>query len=270
MAAAVAAGHAGLCGRLRLHRFFAVQRAVAGGFARRAGLARSPVAGCAQCLGGGAGVHPVALPLCVFAGPNRFGGKGCGPDGGSPTAGRTAFPPHSRNRLATGPPGCCRWRGFGADGNTGRLWCVQLFRHPDLHGGHLQSLAVHGQPHRCGATRHGFTGRGGGVAAAGAACAKAPALQSKPWFAPGLCRGAARIAAWCSPRHGMGGVQLARAAGFCVARAHHVAGFGRRDHRAALGALWAMGLHQLAPRGGDRFAGCGCGAGAGLQRAHPG
>jgi len=103
--AAAAAGHAGLRGGLRLHRFPAVQRAAAGGFARDFRPAGPGVPGNPQHAGCDLGVHLLALSLCVPAGTYRALRTCIAADGGRAPAGRAAVAPHPRGGAAAGAPG---------------------------------------------------------------------------------------------------------------------------------------------------------------------
>jgi ABC-type sugar transport system permease subunit len=66
----------------------------AGVCARNTRCARPLVARCAQRLGGGAGVHPFAVPVCVLAGPHRFGRTRFGLDGSGQAFGCAFVSPH--------------------------------------------------------------------------------------------------------------------------------------------------------------------------------
>eukprot|EP01137_Pigoraptor_chileana_P022637 Opistho-2@7096 len=268
MAAAVAAGHARLRHRLCVHRLPAVQRPAAGGPAQHLWPGRPPAARGAQPGRRGVGVHLLALPLCVPAGAHGAGRTRRAPDGGCAPAGRAAATPHPCRGLAAGAPGRRRRGGAGADGNPGRLRRGQLLWHPDLHHGHLQGLAVHGQPPGRRAAGHHATGGGDGTAAPGAPRTKTHALCHRRRSC-GLGRGAAPGLARRAPLGCLGGVRGARAHGLCGAGAVHAAPARGRLVGAAVGAVPGMGLAQRALRMHHRRAGRDRGAGAGLCRAPP-
>ena len=146
MAAAAAAGHAGLCHGVCLHRFFAVQRPAASGPARNLWPRRPPAARGAQPVGRNLGVYLFALPVCVFAGARRVGRARRAFDGSRAAAGRAARPAHQHYCAAAGAPSSRCGRSTGADGDAGRLWCHQLLWYPDLHHRHFESVAGYGQP----------------------------------------------------------------------------------------------------------------------------
>ena len=269
MGAAVAPGHAGLRGGLRLHRFPAVQRAFAGGPARGLWLAGPGVSRGAQHRRCHLGVHFLALPLCLPASAHRAGRARRAAHGGGAAAGRAAVAPGAGSGAAAGTPGRGGRRGAGSHGNPGRLWRGQLLRHPDLHRRHLQSLAGHGQPHRRCPARHALAGHRGAAAVAGAPGAKALAVCHPARPARRQCRCAARAAHRAARCAGRAGVWPAHPPGFCAAGAVHAAPLGWRLGRAALGHVCAMGTQQRLARRRERLARHRAGAGAGVCPAHP-
>jgi len=66
-----AAGHAGVCAGLCLHRFFAVWRPASNGVALNIRAARPSAARGAQLRRRGAGVYCGALSVCLLAGTRR-------------------------------------------------------------------------------------------------------------------------------------------------------------------------------------------------------
>jgi len=92
----------------------------------------------------------------------------------------------------------------------------QLLWHPNLHDGHLQSLAGDGQPPGGRPTRHPVAGHGRRAGVAGAARAEAPALchhqRPRPWQPRCPAPGAARR----RPLAGLGGVWRSGAGGLLL------------------------------------------------------
>ena len=148
-----------------------------------------------------------------------------------------------RGGVADGQAGDCRRHGPGADGDAGRLRRLQLLRHPDLHGRHLQGLAGHGQPHRRRAAGHHAAGRRGAAAGAGAKGPGAHALCHLT-RAPGRWRRAARGAGRRAPLAGAGRVRPAGVDGLRAAGGVHAAPAGGRLVGAALGPFPAMDAQQ--------------------------
>ena len=93
VAAAAAAGHAGVCHGVRVHRLSAVLRPAADLAARHFRAAGAPAARGAQRVGCGLGVFVFALPVCVFAVAHRAGRACAAVDGGRAPAGRLATAP---------------------------------------------------------------------------------------------------------------------------------------------------------------------------------
>ena len=180
MGLAAAAGHAGLCRGLCLHRLPAVQRPVAdAGCAPSFGL-QGRVFPEVRSLGGAAWVFIFSLyPYVYLLARTALSERAGHLMEAARLLGAPLRAPHPPGRAAAGAPGRRGRRRAGPDGNAGRLRRVQLLRHPDLHHRHLQGLAGHGQPHRRGAAGDAAAGRGGRAAGAGAPGAAAPALRSR-------------------------------------------------------------------------------------------
>ena len=176
MGAALATGHAGLRGGLCLHRLPAIQRPAAKRHSGHVWAGGPRVSRGAQCVGRGLRADARALSLCVFAGPHRVVRARQPSDGGRTLAGRAVVAPHSAGCFAAGASCHCCGHGLGLDGNPGRLWCVELLWHSNLHGRHLQSVAGDGQPHRRRTTGHLAARGGGGHVGGRATRAVAPAF----------------------------------------------------------------------------------------------
>jgi hypothetical protein len=158
-----------------------------------------------------------SIPMCT-AGPHGAG-RTCDPfDGGGASARRADVPAHPRGGTAAGAPGDGRRSSAGADGDPGRLWRVELLRHPDLLGRHLQGLAGDGQPDRRCAAGHRAAGGGDGAAEPGAPGAKAHAFLQRARRSRQRRRGPSRAAGRDSPRRSVGGLRGAGAAGLSCCR----------------------------------------------------
>ncbi len=269
VAAAASAGHAGLRHGLCVHRFPAVQRPAAGLAARHLRSGGPAAARGAQPGRGGVGVRLLALSVRLSAGAHGARRARRPPHGGRTPAGCAARAPRAHRGAAAGASRRGGGRGPGADGDAGGFRGRELFRHPDLHDGHLQGLAVDGQPPRRGAARHAAAGAGGRAAAAGAARAAAHALCHQRRGPRGLRRGPAPAARRLALRGRLAGVRAAGGDGLLRAGGLHAAPAGRGLVRAALGPLRGMGRPQCAAGRHHRGAGRGRGAGAGLRRAAP-
>ena len=268
MGAAAAPGHARLRRGLCLHRLPAVQRSAADLDPRGLRCPGTRVPRNPQHARCRLGLHLLAVPVRLPAGPYRAGRTGVAADGGRPAAGRSHGTTHPRSRAAAGPAGRGRRCGPGADGDAGRFRCGQLFRRPDLHGRDLQGLAGDGQPGGGGPAGHHAAGTGRPAFVAGTSGATAHALCRPAGATGGQRRGPACPAAWPSGLAGLAGVCGAHPGWICPAGGVHGAPPGGRLGRTALDHVRAM-VGQQCPAGGPvRTAGHAAGLGHGLCPAH--
>ena len=171
MGAGAAAGRAGLCDGLHLHRPAAVRGPGADGAARglRLEARRLLVPRRAQHRRRGGDVLAGALPVCLPDGAHRLPGAWRRHVGGGTLAGADALAGLFACQPADGAPGHRRRRGPSADGDAGRLRHGELLRGADLHHRHLPRLVLAGRPGGRGPAGPGAAGlrdRGAGVRAA--------------------------------------------------------------------------------------------------------
>ena len=228
MGTAAAAGHAGLCGGLRLHRLPAVQRPLQV-WLREFRPARPCVPRNPQHAGRGLGVHLFALSLRVPAGAHRAGRARRPAHGGGAPAGRAAVAPHPRGGPAAGAPG----GGAGvalalmetlADFGVASYFGIQTFT-----AGIYKAWLAMDQPHGRGPARHRAAGHGGAADVAGTPGPAPHAFCRAARPARGQCRSASRCCCVvCRAGLAMLVCALPIAVRFRAAGAVHAAPAGRR------------------------------------------